>query len=148
MNPGLKLLLPVLFSIIVSGCEKDKGCQSANAAPEMNTGILYDDNSSSTYYKQAVASLKATEGRTYLAPYPACGQTSDCTISLIIQNTITKQITMNYKVTGSSPFGDFVYQGVISIAAGATVDVGQVSTQCMHLSTTKIMFESNNIVYL
>ena len=77
-------------------------------------------------------------------PTKHCDKPNECRNSLSIQNITTQQLSMNYKIILNSYS---IYQNQITIAAGATVEIGQIKDKCIYLGGTAYSAESNNITY-
>ena len=150
MKHNFTFALSILISSLFLSCNKDNGCQS-NFTSDSKTAKLFDYNSNSPHYDQVVAIFKLTDNTTSFSPansHSVCKTNDECKISLTIQNKITQQITMNYRVQAASIVGSIDYRGIITIPANGTVDVGQISTQCIYIYYSSFSVESSDITYL
>jgi len=149
MKTNIKLFSLVLLLAIIFSCKKKQSCK-IDYTNIIKTDTLIDYNASSTHYHQKVAVFKLTDNSTvhYDADlYSHCGERDECKISLTIKNITTQQISMDYKVLTNSVAGQLNYSSQVTVPAGGTVDIGQISDTCIYLSNSSYRAESTNITY-
>lgn len=143
----------LLFSIIsfssLSSCCKDKGC-SVTTEIKTKSVNLFDRKPTSAYYNQVVAGFKLNQTVNDYKDATRCSSCSkslECATTLSITNGTNKTMIFDYSVSFNLNLINWNYQGVATIAAGGTLEVGQINTNCGDLNLGTVLVQSANITY-
>lgn len=116
------------------------------ASTESTTVNGFDYNPSSPFYNRTIVNFRFDQA---LTSYPNnCAVSSYGATDLKITNVITKTVSFSYLVTFSRGVVTWQYQNAVTIAPGATVDVGVISTKPTEVNGGAISIQSNGISYL
>jgi hypothetical protein len=146
LNAVIASLLLLLF---LASCHKDKGCKESTESRSRSIN-LFDTKSTSIYYNQVVANFKFLQTSKINSPYDSystCTTPSTYPITLSIQNLTAKKMIFDYNISFNINLISWNYQGVATIPAGGSLDVGEITNNSGNITLGSFIIQSVNIVY-
>ena len=130
--------------------DKGDGVDNNSCTKTSSTNVrsinFFDLKTSSPYYNQVVANFKFNQTSNTYSGGTAC-PSMDCGTTLVIQNATPKKITFDYNIIFNLNLISWNYQGVATIAANSSLDVGQLNSNCGSISLGAISIQSASVTY-
>lgn len=149
LTKTLTTCLTLFSATLIFSCEKDEATAATCTEKITNSPVsvnFFDFKTTSPYYNKVVANFKFNQSTKTYSGTTSC-PSMECSTALIIQNVTVKKITFDYKITFTLNFVKWEYQGIAVIDAGASLTVGEISTNCASLLLGQIVLQSANITY-
>ena len=122
-----------------SSCQENKTTRNVSVN-------FFDFKSTSPYFNQVVANFKFSQRTSTYSGSASC-PFMNCSTTLTIQNNTTRKISFDYNIVFNLNLAHWNYQGVATINAGSSVDIGQVTENCAAIDLGQILLQSTSISY-
>jgi hypothetical protein len=143
------ILIVVASTALLFSCSK-KEDNSSQCTKKTTANVkavnFFDFNPSSPYYNKVVANFSFTQSSNTYTGSASC-PLMDCSVDLTIQNTTSSTISFDYNVVFTLNAAAWNFQNVATIAPGATVTVGTVSSSCASIALGAIALQSTGVSY-